>query len=154
MQPDSDFACEPTYSTGDVSNADCSTSSDNGYPQSSSRAESTTSSQKSLDIRAQAVLRAETISRRSLKVRHKSTSSQRHAQTPAALDSRSTQTYAATCCRDTRAFSSGFECQFLLAGSPSASCLLRIASTARTRPSIFGWQQAYQHSAWQSLPLP
>lgn len=77
MQPDSDFACEPSYSTGDVSNADCSTCSGNSYPHSSSRVESTTSSQKSLDIRAQAVLRAETISRQSLKVRHKSTSSQR-----------------------------------------------------------------------------
>ena len=69
MQVDrDDFACEPAYSNGNCSNGDCSTSGD--YIPTHARGQSTTSSERSLDIRAKAVLRVETMSRRSLKVRH------------------------------------------------------------------------------------
>lgn len=69
MQVDrDDFACDPAYSNGNCSNGDCSTSGD--YIPTHARGQSQTSSQRSLDIRAKAVLRVETLSRRSLKVRH------------------------------------------------------------------------------------
>lgn len=63
MQVDrADFACDPA---GRCSNDDCSTSGD--YISAHARGQSTTSSERSLDIRAKAVLRVETMSRRSLK---------------------------------------------------------------------------------------
>ncbi|KAL0044911.1 hypothetical protein WJX82_001842 [Trebouxia sp. C0006] len=72
MQVDQDdFACDPAaglhpaYSNGNCSNGDCSTSGD--YIPTPARGHSTTSSERSLDIRAKAVLRIETMSRRSLK---------------------------------------------------------------------------------------
>ena len=64
MQVDrDDFACDPAYSNGDCSTSD-------GYIPTHARGQSTASSERSLDIRAKAVLRVETMSRRSLKVRH------------------------------------------------------------------------------------
>ncbi|DBA79451.1 TPA: hypothetical protein ACH3X2_007723 [Trebouxia sp. C0005] len=61
MQVDQDdFACDPAYSNGD-----CSISG--GYIPTHARGHSTTSSERSLDIRAKAVLRVETMSRQSLK---------------------------------------------------------------------------------------
>ena len=125
MQVDQDdFACDPAaglhpaYSNGNCSNGDCSTSGD--YIPTPARGHSTTSSERSLDIRAKAVLRIETMSRRSLKVWHcPSARSLRLPPTPSGITASNLR-----CCRDSPCLNSSSASWSLLHGWCCPSCPL------------------------------
>jgi hypothetical protein len=144
MQVDrDDFACDPAYSNGD-----CSTSGD--YTPSHARGQSITSSERSLDIRAKAVLRVETMSRRSLKVRHcPSVRSLRLPPIPSSITGSNLR-----CCRDSPCVSSSSASWSLLHGWFCPSCPWWKASIASMSMSTLHWQQAWLQPAWQFLDLP
>ena len=111
-----DFACDPAYSNGNCSNGDCSTSGD--YIPTQVHGQSTTSSERSLDIRAKAVLRVETMSRRSLKVRHcPSVRSLRLPPIPSGITASNLR-----CCRDSPCVNSSSASWSLLHGWFCPSC--------------------------------